>query len=123
MPDYILIQLDFLDPNYVSYLGVDKIVVHVLQDNFFYVDEEIISKRKSRLLKKSRKRPNLFVPRKYFMVNTLPRQYENHEFGENVKESIYILENSVKASLAVTLLLNLLLAGSISLLWSFVNTL
>ena len=43
MPDYILIQLDFLDPNYVSYLGVDRIVVHVLQDNFFYVDEEIIS--------------------------------------------------------------------------------
>ena len=57
------------------------------------------------------------------MVHTLPRQYKNREFGENVKESIYILENSVKASLAVTLLLNLLLAGSISLLWSFVNTL
>ena len=75
MPDYILIQLDFLDPKYVSYMGVDKIVVIVLQDNFFYVDEEIISNGKSRLLKKSRLRPNLFIPRKYFMVHTLPRQY------------------------------------------------
>ena len=56
-------------------MGVDKIVVIVLQDNFFYVDEEIISNGKSRLLKKSRLRPNLFIPRKYFMVHTLPRQY------------------------------------------------
>jgi hypothetical protein len=48
---------------------------------------------------------------------------ENSESAKNVKGAIKVLESGVKTSLVSTLFTNLILAGSVSLLWSFLNTL
>ena len=118
-----MLQLHFAEPTYVSYQGVDKIIIKVLRDDFFYVDEEVIGRGKHRELRRSKYKPGMFVPRRYLMVHKLPRQMENAVVGRKVKTAIQVVEKGVKSSLAATLLTNLVLAGSISLLWSFVNTL
>lgn len=91
-PDYLTLQLDFNEPAYVSYQGVDKILVRVLKDGFFYVSEEVLVVGPNRKLKKSLSGSELFVPRRYMMVHTLPRQMEDAVTGRQVKAAMQVVE-------------------------------
>lgn len=57
------------------------------------------------------------------MTHKLPRQMENPEVGKNIKYALQALDVGVKSSMTTTLVTNFVIAGSVSLLWSFINSL
>ena len=57
------------------------------------------------------------------MVHHIPKQFKDKEFGRRYKRHVLNAEQGVKGSLIMTIFTNLLIAGSISLIWSFINAL
>ena len=63
------------------------------------------------------------MPKSYKIIHYIPRQFSDPEFGKKFKTSVENAEKSIKGTLIMTIITNLLLAGTISLIWSFVNAL
>ena len=57
------------------------------------------------------------------MEHSIPKQFSDPEFGKAFKDTMGNTQKGVEGSLIMTIFTNLVLAGSITLIWSFVNAL
>ena len=114
----IQIQILFESPNYVSYEGLDRITVQVLNKNFFQAKEK---ESGGRHLKRSS--GAIYLPHRYTMAHTLPKQFHDKEIAKAMETVVAATKDTVQKSFIITIGTNALLAGSISLIWGFINTL
>ena len=64
------LQLNFTNPKYVSFNGIDRIVIISRTWNFFYV---VNNEENAKLRTLRSNRPMIFIPKNYMMTHKLPR--------------------------------------------------
>ena len=80
-PDHLVLQFEFVDPDFISNYGIDRITIRVLDNRFFRSKERIKVKRD---LKEDKGDGYLlYVPSNYLMVHSIPKQLTT---GERTKE-------------------------------------
>ena len=65
----------------------------------------------------------IYIPRSYRMMYRIPRQFSDAEFGKKVTAVMKGAKENVEKSMIMTIFTNLLLAGSVNLIWTFINAL
>ena len=112
----IEIQIMFDNPSYVSYEGADTIIIEVTDHEFFQVQDD-----NRRML--TEEIVDLYLPSRYTMVDTFPKQFHDKETAKAMQTLVKGSKDAVSKSFIFTVGTNILLIGSIALIWGLINTL